>query len=264
MKNNVETLIDEAVINMIKHSSSETKINKLTKNHGNKVHFVPNKYRIFGGILQSLNIQFGNFIEELMELIVKEDGKYEIIEAYSGKKSNKFKISIANETLIDNYITTCQYESDNNVDIAFLELMHRIIENNDGDAKFFKHDIDLLFRNKNTGIYYYLEIKYNDDHDTGKFIDINRKFIKTSAYLINELEITDMNQFKPIIFYFTKKKMKGNIYVPEESNIYRGKKFFDDFLEVKYSDVESYMFTLSEKEETVNSFNDLYTKIMNK
>ena len=31
-----------------------------------------------------------------------------------------------------------------------------------------KHDIDLVFKDRKTGIIYYVEIKYNDDHDTGK------------------------------------------------------------------------------------------------
>ena len=52
------------------------------------------------------------------------------------------------------------------------------------------------------GTYYYLEVKYNDDYDTEKLVDINRRFIRTSAYLINELNITSIEQFKPILFFF--------------------------------------------------------------
>ena len=36
---------------------------------------------------------YSNFIEELMSVIISKNDKYEIIEKYSGKKSNKFKIS---------------------------------------------------------------------------------------------------------------------------------------------------------------------------
>ena len=89
-------------------------------------------------------------------------------------------------------------------------------------------------------------------------MDINRKFIKTSAYLIKELNITDTAQFKPILFFFNNKKMKGNIYVPEEANIYRGKRFFEEFLDIEYSDVEKYMANLSENETTISAFNSLY------
>ena len=50
--------------------------------------------------------------------------------------------------------------------------------------------IDALFQ-PNEESYVYVEIKYNDDHDTGKFVDINRKFIKTYAGLVNDLGLPD-------------------------------------------------------------------------
>ena len=56
--------------------------------------------------------------------------------------------------------------------------------------------------------------------------------------------------------------MKGNIYIPEETNIYRGKRFFDEFLTIPYDSVESYMSNLSESDETIQAFNDLYNKVM--
>lgn len=262
MNKKVQTLINEAVENMIAHTGEDRKIRKLILKHDKKIHFIPKRYRVFGGMLQSMNIQFGNFIEELMSVIISKNDRYEIIDKYSGKKSNKFKISAANESLIDAYITKCQTE-DVFLDAEFMILMDRIINDKDTKFKNFQHDIDLLFKDKETNIYYYLEIKYNDDHDTGKFVDINRKFIKTTAYLINELDIKSFEQFKPILFFFNNKKMKGNIYIPEQSNIYRGKRFFDEFLDVEYKDVEEYMASLSESEATIEAFNDLYNKVMN-
>lgn len=262
MNEKVQNLINEAVNNMITHTGTDETINSMIKKHEKKIHFIPQRYRVFGGMLQSMNIQFGNFIEELMSVIISKNDKYEIIEKYSGKKSNKFKISATNESLIDSYITRCQTE-DFFLDAEFMILINKIIADKDKNYRNFKHDIDLLFREKATGIYYYLEIKYNDDHDTGKFVDINRKFIKTAAYLINELNITSYDQFKPILFFFNNKKMKGNIYVPESTNIYRGKRFFDEFLDIDYSDVENYMANLSENETTVEMFNQLYDKVMN-
>ncbi len=263
MQNKIEETINQAVQNMIKKTSNNSKINKLILKHNAKIHFIPQKYRVFGGLLQSMNIQFGNFIEELMALLISEDRRYEIIKKYSGKKSNTFKISVSNERTIDNYITKCQTEDSDFLDINFINLINNIIADNNKETILFKHDIDLLFKNKENGVIYYLEIKYNDDHDTGKFVDINRKFIKTSAYLIDELNITEFGQFKPILFFFNNKKMKGNIYVPENLNIYRGKRFFDEFLNVDYNDVEKYMSELSENHETIEVFNTLYNQIMN-
>ena len=262
MNEKVQTIINEAVENMISHTGEDKKIKKLINKHDKKIHFIPKRYRVFGGLLQSMNIQFGNFIEELMSVIISKNENYEIIDKYSGKKSNKFKISVSNEALIDSYITKCQTE-DIFLDAEFMLLIDKIINDDDKEFRNFKHDIDLLFKDKETNIYYYLEIKYNDDHDTGKFVDINRKFIKTSAYLIKELNITSSEQFKPILFFFNNKKMKGNIYIPEASNINRGKRFFDEFLDIEYSEVEEYMANLSENETTVEAFNELYDKVMN-
>mgnify|MGYP000715850792 FL=1 len=125
---------------------------------------------------------------------------------------------------------------------------------------YFKHDVDILFRDKSTDIYYYVEIKYNHDHDMGKFVDINRKLLKTYAYLQRELGNDKI--LKPILFYFNNKKMKGNIYLPESQIIYRGKRFFDSFTNIKYEDMDSYMKNISESPETIQAFNDLYKKIV--
>lgn len=262
MNSEVENIINEAVRIMIEHTGDDKVIDHLIKKHDKKIHFVPKRYRVFGGILQSLNIQFGNFIEELMAVIVSKDPRYEIVNTFSGKKSNQFYISKENERRIDTYITSCQTESDFDLDTEFNNLMDMIVANKGDSFISFTHDIDLLFRDKMTGVYYYLEIKYNDDHDTGKFVDINRKLLKTSAYLIRELNITDMTQFKPILFFFNNKKMKGNIYIPEQTNIYRGERFFNEFLKIGYSEVEQYMANLSESDTTVNAFNQLYNKVM--
>lgn len=261
MNENVKNLINSAVQNIIDHSSSQTKISVISKKHNEKLHFIPKRYRVFGGILQSMNIQFGNFIEKLMELLIKNDGKYEIITDYSGKKSNKFLLSDSNDDRIDKYITKCQLENVN-LEKEFAELLDQIVQDKDTKMNTFKHDIDLLFKDKESGILYYAEIKYNDDHDTGKFVDINRKFIKTYAYLTRELDIKDSKKLVPILFYFNNKKMKGNIYVPEDSNIRRGERFFQEFLSIKYSDVDDYMTNLSESSEIIEMFEQLYCKIM--
>ncbi|MDR1123799.1 MAG: restriction endonuclease, partial [Elusimicrobiota bacterium] len=176
MNNKIKDLINEAVKKIIENSSSQYKIEHLQGKHEVKIHFIPKRYRIFGGILQSMNIQFGNFIEVLMSLFVGNDGRYEILSEYSGKKSNSFELSSKNDALIDNYITRCQTENIN-IENEFPKLLKLIISDTDKETKKFKHDIDLLFKNRITGKIYYLECKYNDDHDTGKFVDINRKFI---------------------------------------------------------------------------------------
>ena len=200
-----------------------------------------------------------------MHEILSSNSKLEIIAKYSGKKSNSFKLSRESETLIDNYITDCQTGgySEAALGTAYAELVRKIKDNEQNTALTcvdFKHDIDVLFREKASGVYYYVEIKYNDDHDTGKFVDINRKLLKTYAYLVRELGNTAI--VKPILFYFTNKKMKGNIYVPENEVIYRGKRFFDTFTNIKYDDIDGFMKTISEDEKTKKIFDGLYIKVV--
>ncbi|GHV11893.1 hypothetical protein AGMMS49938_03400 [Fibrobacterales bacterium] len=67
---------------------------------------------------------------------------------------------------------------------------------------------------------------------------------------------------KPILFYFNNKKMKGNIYVPENEVIYRGKRFFDNFAKIKYEDMDRYMKEISESENTKKLFRNLFDKIV--
>lgn len=261
MTSDIEQLINSAVLKIINDASTKNKLDRLKDKHDAKIHFIPKRYHVFGGLLQSMNIQFGNFIEELMMALIANESKYEIISEYSGKKSNAFKLSKSNEARIDAYISNCQY-GNIDVDTEFPLLLQEIVNDTDNNTETFKHDIDLLFKDKSTGTIYYLEIKYNDDHDTGKFVDINRKFIKTYAYLVNEFNIKDKNDLVPILFFFTNKKMKGNIYVSEKSNIRRGRKFFDEFLSVKYDDVDKYLSDLSESDAVIEMFDNLYKTVM--
>jgi hypothetical protein len=261
----IHKILIDAIQELMDNTLKESKIELLQKKHDVKVHFIPYRYRVFGRLLQSMNIQFGNFIEEATSEILSQNSKLEIISEYSGKKNNKFKLSRDSETLIDNYISECQVEnySERELETAYSDLVRQILINERNDklqTVEFKHDIDVLFREKESDVYYYVEIKYNDDHDTGKFVDINRKLLKTYAYLVRELG--ENSVVKPILFYFTNKKMKGNIYVPENGVIYRGKGFFDRFTNIKYEDVDRYMKNISEDEKTKNIFDGLYAKIV--
>lgn len=213
-----------------------------------------------------MNIQFGNFIEKVMDEIIKDNENNEIITKYSGKKSNKFYLSKKSDSLIDSYITKCQVNnfSENQLKQEYEHLIEEIKNNETNvtnETETFKHDVDVIFKNKQTNVYYYVEIKYNDDHDTGKFVDINRKLLKTYAYLQRELGVNI--ELKPILFYFNNKKMKGNIYLPENEAIFRGKRFFDNFTKINYEDVDCYMKNISENPETKKIFDNLYNKIVN-
>ena len=261
MKNDLENIIIKAVSNIIENSISNKKIKKLKEKHDKKMHFIPKRYRVFGGLLQSMNIQFGNFIEELMALIISNENKFKILEEYNGKKNNKFYLSDTNIKRIDDYIAKCQYEHTADLKKEFRLLKNEILNDKDTSLKEVKCDTDLIFYN-NENIYYF-EVKYNDDHDTGKFVNINKKFITTYAAIATELKNKNYKETViPILFYFTNKKMKGNNYIPEETNIRRGKRFFDEFLSIKYDDLEKCLSNISENKKNIKIFDELYQKIM--
>ncbi|MCX6806860.1 MAG: restriction endonuclease, partial [Candidatus Berkelbacteria bacterium] len=248
---------------LLNNTISEKKISQIISKHRLKVHFVPIRYRIFGGLLQSLNIQFGNFIEVLMSKIVEDENDLEIIKEISGKKNVPLPLTEKTDTLIDRFITDRQNSTDNKLAEKFEKLLKDIVDLQSGTDSLTttKHDVDVLFRDKRDGNLYYLETKYNDDHDTGKYADINRKFIKTYAGLIKILGIKNTRSLKPILYYLTKKIMKGNIYVPEGKYIYRGDKLFAEFFTIDYSDLDNYLKNISEDEEVLKIFDNLYKKI---
>lgn len=135
MDNKTKKLIEQTVKQIIE--KSENKINVFFNNHNKKIHFIPTRYRVFGGLLQSMNIKFGNFIELLIQNLINNDNRYEILNKYSGKKYNKFYISKENDNLIDNYITKCQTGDIKNLDDEFIKLRQDILYNS-------KNNNDLL------------------------------------------------------------------------------------------------------------------------
>lgn len=265
MDDKITSSISDAVDKLIENSICETKLKKLEKKHSVKVHFIPVKYRILGGILQSMNIQFGNFLENTIANTVALHPNNTIIEKYSGKKSNKFHLSIKSAELIDEYILSCQTGnySEEALTNKYIALLQKIIEieNHETETVKFDQDIDLLFRQNAEGKYVYVEIKYNDDHDTDKFIGINRKFLKTFALLVRELGIKDLSEIKPVLMYFNNKKLKGNIYLPESQAVYRGKRFFDTFTTVDYEDIDNCFKNISESRMLNEKFDELYSRI---
>lgn len=261
---NINDLIYKSVKKILDNSTSKEKINHIFEKHAVKPHFMPLRYRVLGGLLQSMNIQFGNFIETLMSEIISNEKNLEIVTEISGNKNVVYEISAENEERIDRYITDCQTAKNKDISNDFPLLLKDIYSDNSSHINKIKHDVDMLFRDKRNNKIYYLEMKYNDDHDTGKFIDINRKFIKTYAYFAKYYNVNDIDTLTPYLFYFTEKRMKGNIYVPEDTNILRGSEFFNKFnLSITYKDVEEALENFSEDNKNVQTFDELYNKIMN-
>ena len=216
-----------------------------------------------------MNIQFGNFIEKLLHIIVENESNVLIEENMSGQRHIKIPLTKQSDNLIDNYISKRQNDTDYSQDRIIKEFetlllqIFEIEQNTTIKDIETKHDIDVLFKEKATNNFVYLEVKYNDDHDTGKYVDINRKLIKTYIGLCNILKIYDIEKFKPILYFLTPKIMKGNIYIPESKYIYRGEKLFNKYFNLKYKELDSFMKDIGDNSEIKELFDNLYKKIRN-
>jgi hypothetical protein len=246
---------------MITEAASPTSIASLETTHASKVHYIPVKYRVLGGVLQALNIKFGAFIEELIALVVERDTR---VNARS-ESGTKLRLAMTAQTdaRIDQYITSRQVPGHSDTcDEDFQRLLADIIslENQEGAARQeITKDVDALFVTEG-GQIIYLEVKYNDDHDTGKFVDINRKFIKTYAGLVHHLGVTQSDQLKPILYYFNPTVRWPPIYVPG-SNIYRGARLFDEYFEIRYAEINEHLANISNDESILAMLDEVYVAI---
>jgi hypothetical protein len=262
MSEAIKAIIHKTVFEMLKESTSETNIKYMSDKHTEKIHFIPIRYRILGGIIQGLNIKFGNFIELLISNLVEIDTGINVMPD-SGHKVRLF-FTPQTDALIDSYITTRQLpNSPDDCTPFFDKLLNQIIaiENSveDGERQGIVKDIDGLFIT-NAGLMVYTELKYNDDHDTGKFADINRKFIKTWAGLAVKYKIKKPDELLPVIYYFNSTKRYGPIHTPSR-NIMRGPQLFDKFLQTKYAEVDKYLSEIGDDPEILKIFDDLYKTV---
>jgi hypothetical protein len=265
MSNQVKEVINSTVRQMLTNSMSAKNIRNLLQKHEGKVHFVPIRYRIIGGILQGLNIKFGNFIEQLLRNVVETDAGIRVMDD-SGKKITLF-FTHQTDSLIDTYITNRQLpNSPDDCTELFDDLLEEILEiernATEEQRQGITKDVDGLFQTDD-GLIVYSELKYNDDHDTGKFVDINRKLIKTWAGLAVRLQIQSTNQLLPILYYFNPKKRYGPIYVPSK-NIMRGSQLFESFLHVNYDDVDGYLSEIGDDPEILAIFDEMYKTVRHK
>jgi hypothetical protein len=264
MSNQVKQIIRKTVLQMLEDSTSPENIRRMIEKHEDKVHFVPIRYRIIGGILQGLNIKFGNFIEQLLRNIVEIDTGVKVMED-SGKKIRLF-FTHQTDALIDTYITDRQLpNSPDDCAKIFDALLKEILaierQATDEQRQGITKDIDGLFQTDD-GLIVYTELKYNDDHDTGKFVDINRKFIKTWAGLAVRYQIQSTRELLPILYYFNPRKRYGPIYAPSK-NIMRGSQLFERFLHVNYDDVDGYLSEIGDDPEILAIFDRMYNTVRN-
>ena len=57
MNDQINAIIHKTVLEMLSESTSKENILSMIEKHNEKVHFIPIRYRVIGGILQGLNIE---------------------------------------------------------------------------------------------------------------------------------------------------------------------------------------------------------------
>jgi len=263
MDNSTHELVRKAIRDILTETFSDRSIKDSFIIHNEKLHFVPVQYRVLGGLLQSLNIKFGNVIERIIDLIIRNEPH--LFTQLESRKKIAFRISPDTDSLIDRYITRRQQgNSPDDCTSEFQSLLNDIIVNENsynGIREPITHDVDALFKTQ-FGEFIYLEVKYNDDHDTGKFVDINRKFLKTYAGLAHHLGIKSASELRPILYYFNPTKRWGPIYTPSK-NIHRGQTLFDEFFTTRFDDVHAILKTINEDSEILSEFDLLYRQVRN-
>jgi len=237
MNYKLNEIIEKSIVEVIGTDSQvESKFKELIDKHQEKVHFIPLKYRTFGGFLQSLNIRFGNFLEVFIGNVIdlKED-----IEVLHVSERMGLKICDECERKINRHI---DYKGDiNELNERLNELYEIIFKYNtkkEGNYNKRNRDVDILI--KEGDVYTYIEVKYNDDHDTGKFDSINRKALKTYAGLVNKYNIDNPDNFNLILYYFnSNKRYFPSPYLLDGEEVLRAKELFERLdLPVTYRDVE--------------------------
>lgn len=215
---------------------------KLIKKHNSKIHFVPIKYRVLGGYLQSLNIKFGNLLESIVSDVISENTDY-IVLKQSGKKNVALEFREGLGNRIDEYMNMCKQTHPEGIHFSsfFSSLVEHQISSEGSEHYTEKTDVDVFLKDPENNTFYYIEVKYNDDHDTGKYENINRKFIRTAAglYRLIYKSRSEEFRFKPLLYYFNDSTKFICHYLKDGEDVLRGGQLLEHFgiTSISYADL---------------------------
>jgi hypothetical protein len=251
----VNELIKKALEDTVWSAFSQVAIDRVAKKNSTKVHFIPVGVRVFSGVVQSLNIRYGNFIQSLMQNLVEQENSLTLHEL-SGKKVD-FRVSGNVNIEVDSYMSVRKQGSESGLNSDYQNFRERW-ESSDKVEKLNKapNDVDLLFTDKNNQLVY-VELKFNDDHDTGKHPDIYRKVLKTGL----AIEQLVSKPVLPCVYYFNAGQRNLIPYLPV-SQRFSGAEFFEKYLSVDYSLVANRLKHLSETDEVKARFQALAEAVL--
>jgi len=214
----VSNIVREELENLLSVFSQDF-ISEQIEKHSGKIHAVSTESRVRGAIHQSLNIKFGSSIESMLSRIIDASDHLKLHE-FSGKRID-LPVSDKKVKLIDNYVNS-RPGSTNSVSADFRKL-RKALKGKAPVSRMKRMDVDLLFQTR-SGKMFYLEVKYNDDHDTGKYPDIYRKALKTGI----SLELETRRPVETFVYYFNSGERNLIKYFPDSNQLY-GKAFFTKF-----------------------------------
>jgi len=251
----VNELITKALEDTVWSAFSQAAIDRVAKKNSTKVHFIPVGVRVFSGVVQSLNIRYGNFIQALMAKLVEQEKSLTLHEL-SGKKVD-FRVSGNVNIEVDTYMGIRKQGSESGLNSDYQNFRKKW-ESSEKVEKLIKapNDVDLLFTDKNNQLVY-VELKFNDDHDTGKHPDIYRKVLKTGL----AIEQMVSKPVLPCVYYFNAGQRNLVSYLPAAQR-FSGSEFFEKFLTVDYSLVSNRLKQLSETEAVKARFQALADSVL--
>ena len=242
----LDELIAESLEKAVWGAFNKDNIDRVRRKNLSKTHFIPLGVRVFSGVVQAMNIRYGNFIQVLLNALVARETSLQI-HAESGRRID-FLVPGVVDAVVDSYIAQRKRSSDDDASgdyHAMRESWEVAARTNIIQAP---NDVDLLFRDSN-GRLTYVELKFNDDHDTGKHPDIFRKVIKTGL----AIEVRVDEPVYPCVYFFNPGERNLVRFLPDGQRFF-GEAFFERYLTVEYKTVAAALANVSNRSDVKAKF----------
>lgn len=265
-KEKIKKIANSEIKKIIEDDDFDKIIKSLIYRNKNKISFVPLRFQVVSGFLQSLNIKFIKFIESFIAEIIRLEQKF-LVSELTQKEIFVFT-SVREDKKITEYMSKIKAKSKNNsgefsqkdfkslIKLPYLD--HEKLKEKE------KIQIDLLISDLKKEHYFYFEIKGNDDHDSGKFENINRKLFHNYFGLRRYFIKNDIHfkSITPKIIYFNSVKKKDNNFLGEKINIYRGEEFWNKYTNTDFNELYDVIRDVQTNLETVKYFENIVNKVM--
>ncbi len=222
-------LISESLETSVWGAFEASNVERVRRKNASKTHFIPLGVRVFSGVVQAMNIRYGNFIQAFMNALVARESNLELHPS-SGRRVD-FKIPGTLDAVVDSYVMQRKRSDSDDPSKEYLSMRTSWLNLERDTLIASPNDIDLLFRDT-SGQMIYVELKFNDDHDSGKHPDIFRKILKTGL----AIEVQVQEPVLPCVYFFNPGERNLVRFLPDEQRLY-GPDFFERYLTVEYEEV---------------------------